>query len=36
VELGKKKEGIDGRRSDVEMQSKQCNAKGDDKKKHLW
>lgn len=28
----KKRRGIGGRRSNVEMRSKQCNAKGDNKK----
>lgn len=34
MELGKEREETGGRRSDVEMQSEQCNAKGDNKKKH--
>lgn len=33
VKLGKKKEGIGGRRSDAETQSKQCNTKDGNKKK---
>lgn len=36
MELGKIRERIAGRRSNVEMKSKQCNAKGDNKKKNLW